>query len=649
MGEPTKGRTSHQRARLVEEMPTMYVLHDGTAQFRVPKAGLSDKMHAQIKALSPVVSDEPRGYTPPPPLDPAKLAAIGPITPREVRTYSRTDEHGRPMIAPARSAQVFTDEAGRDLADVPPVMIQPTMADRARAVLAQVPEALGLADGGTVDPMALPQRVDAGPVPVTMQGQPQRFYRTDEMAQNEGIPQSQVDEMRARIGDTPWDRASGMASDVAGAAIRMDPGVIGTGARTLESLDQQKAAKQSIEVPGVVPAGTMRPSAETPPAAAVVPKKAPVGGGAGSSSTSDLDAYAGREQDAAEREYQAKSLQAQAVAKATADGVELQQQLFAKQRADTQRAIMGAQAQLTKQGELNEEMRRIDTSVDPGRFWASRTTGQKIAGIIGLALGSIGAGNDGVNRAAGLLNQAIDRDLEAQKAEHDLRLRKGQAAMAGMQSIHAANHQLFQDKLALDLADQVTARELTNSRIEMQKQATNDPVAKAQLEQFQSNIGMKLQADRAALKDRLADVELKRSQAAENYAQAGAAAAKTGLSPKQSDIVTEIESYNKNVQKNGQNLLALIDKYGTVEEMEPGVENRMRQLVDDMATDVAKMKDPGSAARPSEVELEVSNIFEPGLFQRDASAIASIKSYLANAEQRRKVAYEARKLRPPGE
>ena len=65
-----------------------------------------------------------------------------------------------------------------------------------------------------------------------------------------------------------------------------------------------------------------------------------------------------------------------------------------------------------------DALANINTTVDPNRYFASMSTGGKIATALGLVLGGIGAGNDGVNRAVGVIDNAINRDVEAQKATH---------------------------------------------------------------------------------------------------------------------------------------------------------------------------------------------------------------------------------------
>jgi hypothetical protein len=53
-------------------------------------------------------------------------------------------------------------------------------------------------------------------------------------------------------------------------------------------------------------------------------------------------------------------------------------------------------------------------SLDPSKFWATKTTGQQIWAAIGLAFGAFGAAmrGDATNQAMSVVNAAMDRDLE---------------------------------------------------------------------------------------------------------------------------------------------------------------------------------------------------------------------------------------------
>lgn len=91
--------------------------------------------------------------------------------------------------------------------------------------------------------------------------------------------------------------------------------------------------------------------------------------------------------------------------------------------ARARQAVADQEAAARKQ-ELEQRTQDIDSSakalsqmrMDPDRFWASRTTGQKIMSTISLALGGFVQGmRGGSNVGLDMLNAQIDRDIKAQE------------------------------------------------------------------------------------------------------------------------------------------------------------------------------------------------------------------------------------------
>jgi hypothetical protein len=306
----------------------------------------------------------------------------------------------------------------------------------------------------------------------------------------------------------------------------------------------------------------------------------------------------------------------------------------------TDEARMRTDAAMASYKSAQDEMRNINTTVDPGRFWASRSTMGKITGIIGLALGALGAGPDGVNRAAQMMGQAIDRDLEAQKAEHALRLKKGQAAVDGAQSAYAMEHQRFGNEVAASSAAKASLLGLAENNLRKIAAGAAGPAAQAQALALAGQLQTQKGQLESAAANTTFDNETARRTA--NAAVAAAGAKATGLDPKSKDLLMEVEARNQSIQQNGNKLLGLIDSYGTAEKMAPGVEVQMRQLATDMAIDAAKLKDPGSVVRPNEMQTEIDNIFAPGFMQRSSAAKAQIQSMMKNADERRQTSYAAR-------
>lgn len=173
------------------------------------------------------------------------------------------------------------------------------------------------------------------------------------------------------------------------------------------------------------------------------------------------------------------------------------------------RARMTADADMARILEARQAVSSMSDTVDPGRWWASRSTPGKIAAAIGLALGAIGAGNDGVNRAVGIIENAIGRDLEAQKAEHQIRLRKGQMAVDSATSIYTLHRQLAQDDIGASDASKATALELARNQVEIATARASSPLAKAQGQAVLAQLDQKRDAHDAATRQRIFDNRIK--------------------------------------------------------------------------------------------------------------------------------------------
>lgn len=72
---------------------------------------------------------------------------------------------------------------------------------------------------------------------------------------------------------------------------------------------------------------------------------------------------------------------------------------------------------------MNEAQKQLEDTakINPNRYWEEKSTGSKIAASIGIALGAIGAAvAGGENQALKIINNAIDRDIEAQKNNYTM-------------------------------------------------------------------------------------------------------------------------------------------------------------------------------------------------------------------------------------
>lgn len=130
-------------------------------------------------------------------------------------------------------------------------------------------------------------------------------------------------------------------------------------------------------------------------------------------------------------------------------------------------------------------------------------------------------------------------------------------------------------------------------------------------------------------------------------------AAKDAAAPleKKKAATTEVENFVVNIKDNIKALKAQIDDKGTYElggSHDKDLERRMTNI----ATDLAKLADPGSVAREGEVALAKKGLFPTegmgALLTRDSTAIQILDNLEKEVEQRRKRAYEVRGLNPAG-
>jgi len=498
--------------------------------------------------------------------------------------------------------------------------------------------ACGFADGGDVPYPGFRGVVEAGETPEQAAARLGYVYspfgaRTPPGFRGVAQPGESPTEAAARLGGGPGpmeDEAAGNAlvAQYLGGASSSPPGMVA-----------QMAPGAAMPVPGgseVVP-GTARPAAPMPGVRPIGARSAPL----------QPDNYALAQQAISELTAANEGI-GRAQAEALVGAQKALEQKAIEQKETRARAKISADADMSRILEARQAVASSSSSIDPGRWWASRSTPGKIAAAIGLALGAIGAGNDGVNRAVGIIENAIGRDLEAQKAEHEIRLRKGQMAIDSATSIYTLKRQLAQDDIAASDASAATALEIAKNQVDLATARASSPLAKAQGQMLSAQLGQKRDEHDAATKQRSFDNWVKREDMETRRLAAGLAAGKVDKTMQAK--VQAIEAENETIHKAGTNLLKLIKEHGTGDILGP-TNAKMRQLVDNMATAAAKLKDPDSAAREGEVTLERRNIFDPGVSIENlrGGAEEKIKAYMANAQTRRNDAYRIRGLPLPGE
>ena len=127
--------------------------------------------------------------------------------------------------------------------------------------------------------------------------------------------------------------------------------------------------------------------------------------------------------------------------------IERQQAKIQKDRQEVEDAALNrANDVQTRHTAVLDEL--AATKISPDNYWAEKSTGQKIGIGIAMILGAYGAANTGQNSAVEVINKAIDRDLDTQKANYTAK--KGVAAE--LDSAYAKFYGVYKDEKAATAA-----------------------------------------------------------------------------------------------------------------------------------------------------------------------------------------------------
>ncbi len=117
---------------------------------------------------------------------------------------------------------------------------------------------------------------------------------------------------------------------------------------------------------------------------------------------------------------------------------------------------------------------------------------------------------------------------------------------------------------------------------------------------------------------------------------------------KQKQTMFEIEDRRQNIDAALDNLSSMIEDKGTYEMF--GSHNQdMDRLIEQVATDMAKLSDPSSVARPSEVEAVKKTLVQSGFQNTNATAQDIIKNFKDEVKRRADSAYKVRGLDLPNQ
>lgn len=134
-------------------------------------------------------------------------------------------------------------------------------------------------------------------------------------------------------------------------------------------------------------------------------------------------------------------------------------------------------------------------------------------------------------------------------------------------------------------------------------------------------------------------------------APSGSAQSNAALEKKKQQVV-EVETFGQNVKDNIDRLINQIDETGTFELFGAEPANQERWM-NSIATDLAKLADPGSVAREGEVALAKKGIFDTGLFSSMMTSNSTAKKILRTlrdeVDRRVDNAYRVRGIENPAQ
>lgn len=149
----------------------------------------------------------------------------------------------------------------------------------------------------------------------------------------------------------------------------------------------------------------------------------------------------------------------------------------------------------------------LSGKIDPNHYLGSMDTGNRILAAISIALGGIGGGvsGRGGNVALDVINKAIDRDVEAQKADLN---KKQNLLSVNLQRTHS-----------LDTAAEMTAnqmRAMFGAKVQAQASRTNSQVATDNAKILGGQLGTQFGEQSMALAQKLATMNVGNGQLIQN-------------------------------------------------------------------------------------------------------------------------------------
>jgi hypothetical protein len=138
--------------------------------------------------------------------------------------------------------------------------------------------------------------------------------------------------------------------------------------------------------------------------------------------------------------------------------------------------------QVDKLDKMNQDFMQT-ASIDPNRYWSSKSTGQKVMASIGMALGGLGGHG---NQAIDVLKSAIDRDVDAQKTD----MEKKRIGLQGQQNVYKMMLDQFGDQRAAESATKASLLNIAEMQVKQIAAQYQGPKIQAEAQKLLGNIAL---------------------------------------------------------------------------------------------------------------------------------------------------------------
>jgi len=262
------------------------------------------------------------------------------------------------------------------------------------------------------------------------------------------------------------------------------------------------------------------------------------------------------------------------------------------------------------------------------------------AGLASLGAGI--AGKDAASAGMGVLNK--------QQSERDSKINEFDKASQKQRADIAFNRE---EQNIAESKDPMSERSKAAQNMLVQDYGMSPEVAsKMTAEQVEARLpGLKQKLDREMkereFSEKQKDRQLQREQMNANR-QSVRDDKQAVRDEKKKTTLNEVEDRRRNIEDNVTTLENMIKDKGTYEAF--GSHNAdMERLVDQIATDMAKLTDPNSVARPSEVEMFKKGLVSPtATGMRNSTALDILKNFRGEVNKRTENAYKIRGIDNPG-